>query len=182
MARARLRGARGVLFVCHANAIRSVLAARWLGHVLGDEAGVAIRSAGLDAVPGWRAHRHAVSVAMKRGLDLRDHRTTGVTAEAVEAADLIFVMEFAHVVEMRRRFPGARPKTFLLTCLAPGAPLEIADPWDQAEAVVETCFALMIVALEPIARAVAERHAEPSAAGGAAPGSPGEPARRGRAW
>jgi protein-tyrosine phosphatase len=151
---ARLRDARTILFVCHANAIRSVFAARWLTRALGEDPPVAVGSGGLGAVAGWRAHRHAITAAARRGLDLRDHRAVGLTAETVGAADVIFVMEAAHLVSMRRRFPDARPKTFLLTCLAPEVTLEIRDPWDEPEVVVHGCFDQIVAALEPIARAV----------------------------
>jgi len=157
---ARLRDARTIMFVCHANAIRSVFAARWLTRALGEDPQVAVGSGGLGAVAGWRAHRHAITAAARRGLDLRDHRAVRLTAEMVGAADVIFVMEAAHLVIMRRRFPDARPKTFLLTCLAPEVTLEIRDPWDEPEVVVHGCFDQIVAALEPIARAVLRPKAE----------------------
>lgn len=151
--RSALRSAKSLLFVCHGNIIRSAFAARLLAQGLhGRRPAVAICSGGLEAVPGRPAHPTAVRTAAARRVDLTDHAAARVTPEAVANADVIFVMDVPQLVALRRRFPDAHPKTFLMTCLAPDAPLEIADPVDGDESRFEACFDELAGAVPPLIR------------------------------
>jgi hypothetical protein len=58
-------------------------------------------------------------------------------------------------VTLRRRFPEAGARTFLLTCLAPDTPLEVADPVDGDDAVFRGCFEHITRATRPLIRAFA---------------------------
>jgi protein-tyrosine-phosphatase len=68
----------------------------------------------------------------------------------VAKSDVIFVMEIPQLLALRRRFPEARAKTFLLSCLAPETPLEIRDPVDGNESVFEACFDHITRAVRPV--------------------------------
>jgi protein-tyrosine-phosphatase len=68
----------------------------------------------------------------------------------VSTADIVLVMEVAHLVAVTRRFFGARRKTFLLTCLAPEVPMEITDPVGKDDALVDACLDHIVRALQPI--------------------------------
>jgi protein-tyrosine-phosphatase len=81
-----------------------------------------------------------VRIAASRGVDLENHAASPVDAESVAASDVVFVMDISLLVTMRRRFPEARPKTFLLACLAGETPLEIQDPVDGDAPRFEACF------------------------------------------
>jgi glycosyltransferase involved in cell wall biosynthesis/protein-tyrosine-phosphatase len=146
-----LRSAHTILIVCHGNIIRSAFAACALVQRLGDRSRVSVVSGGLEAVPGDPAHPTALASATSLGFDISGHRAVRVTPEQVASADLIFVMEIAHLRAMRQRFPDACAKTFLLTCLAPDTPLEIRDPVAGGEAVFRECFDHIIRAVRPIA-------------------------------
>jgi glycosyltransferase involved in cell wall biosynthesis/protein-tyrosine-phosphatase len=150
-----LRSAKSLLFVCHGNIIRSAFAARLIAQGLdGGRPAVAICSGGLEAVPGRPAHPTAVRTAAARRVDLSGHAAAPVTPEAVANADVIFVMDVPQLVALRRRFPDARAKTFLMTCLAPDAPLEIADPVDGNESRFEACFDELARAVPPLIRSL----------------------------
>jgi protein-tyrosine phosphatase len=153
---AALASARRILIVCHGNIIRSPFAAALVAHALGPtRPHLAIASAGLDAVPGRPAHSHAVTAAEACEIDLRAHAATPLTREQVAASDVIFVMELLQLAAIGRRFPQARGKTFLLSCLAPEEPLEVRDPVEGDAPVFHACYDHISTAVRPIVRALA---------------------------
>jgi glycosyltransferase involved in cell wall biosynthesis/protein-tyrosine-phosphatase len=147
---AALRSAKSILIVCHGNIIRSPFAARLVARALGAGAQVTVASGGLEAVSGRPPHATAVATATALGVDLADHVAAPVTPERVAASDVIFVMDVLQLLSMRQRFPDARAKTFLLTCLAPEASMEIIDPVDGDESVVRACYDHISKAVGPI--------------------------------
>ena len=154
---AALRSAEMILIVCHGNIIRSPFTARLLAQALQGKRRVSISSGGLAATPGTPPPPAAVLVGAKLDVDLRDHAASTVTSRAVATSDVIFVMDIPQRREMRRRFPEARAKVFLLTCLAPASRLEIRDPFGGDAFAFQACFAHIGEAVRPIARVLAER-------------------------
>lgn len=149
-----LRSAQRILIVCHGNIIRSPFAARMVAQAVAAHPRVSISSAGLAVVPGKPAHPTALQIATALSIDLSSHAASPVSAEAVAESDAIFVMEADHLVTMRKRFPEARAKTFLLTCLADDTPLEIQDPFAGDESQFRACFDHISRAVPPIIRAL----------------------------
>jgi protein-tyrosine-phosphatase len=147
---AALRTAKNILIVCHGNIIRSPFAACLMAQTLGERAPVSISSAGLAAIPGRPPHPTALAMAGPRRVDLSRHTARPVAPECVAKSDLIFVMDVPQLVALRQRFPEAHRKTFLLTCLAPEAPLEVDDPVDGDESVFQACFDHISRATAPI--------------------------------
>ena len=145
-----LRSARCILIVCHGNIIRSPFAARLVAQALRNHGRVSVMSAGLAAVPGRPPHPTAVLIATARSVDLSDHAASPLAVETVAASDVIFVMDVPQLLAMHDRFPEARDRTFLLTSLASGAPLEIADPVDGDESRFQICFDHISTAVRPI--------------------------------
>jgi protein-tyrosine phosphatase len=157
-----LESTTSVLIVCYGNIIRSPFAAHLVRQALGDRSGVSIQSAGLGASAGRPAHHKALDHAAALRVDLSGHAASPVAAERVAASDVIFVMDVPQLVELARRFPEARAKTFLLTCLAPEAPLEIADPVDGDDPMFQRCFDHVSRAVRPIAGVLAAPRRQPS--------------------
>ena len=149
-----LRSAQRILIVCHGNMIRSPFAAGMVAQGVPARSTVAISSAGLAVVPGKPPHPTALQIATELSVDLSRHAASPLSAEAVAASDAIFVMEIDHLVTMRKRFPEAHAKTFLLTCLAKDTPLEIPDPFARDDSEFRACFAHISRAASPIARAI----------------------------
>lgn len=147
-----LKSAKRILIVCQGNIIRSPFAAGLIAQFVGDHTSVVISSGGLEAIPGTPPHPTAVFTATKLGVDLGAHTATAVTPDSVSNADLIFVMEIPHLAVIRNRFPEARGKTYLLTCLAPDTPLEIRDPVGGDGPRFEACFDHISRAVCPIVR------------------------------
>jgi protein-tyrosine-phosphatase len=114
---------------------------------------VSVASAGLEAERGRPSHPFAVQTAASRGIDLSAHAAAPLALEAVIRADVIFVMDVPQLVALKRRFPAARRKTFLLACLASDQPLEIADPVDGTPSVFHRCYdhiSQAVKSLEPV--------------------------------
>ena len=153
---AALRSAQRILIVCHGNIIRSPFAACMVAQAVAAHSRVSISSAGLAVVPGKPPHPTAVRIATALSVDLSSHAASPVSPEAVAASDAIFVMEADHLVTMRKRFPEAREKTFLLACLAAGTPLEIQDPFARDESEFRACFDHISRAVHPIVCALSD--------------------------
>jgi L-malate glycosyltransferase len=148
--RMALGSAQRILIVCQGNIIRSPFAARLVAQALHSEGRVSVISAGLSAVAGRPPHPTAAQIAMTHSVDLSGHAASPLGADAVQASDVIFVMDIAQLVAMHERFPHATGRTFLLTSLAFDAPLEIADPVDGDESRFQVCFEHISTAVRPI--------------------------------
>ncbi len=136
--------------LCQGNVSRSVFAANLLATALKDHPAVTVRSAGLGTQPGWRAHPRVVARCQALDIDVRAHASVAISATLVAAADVMFVMEVAHLVEMTRRFFGARGKTFLLTSLAPEVARDIPDPAGKPDDEVDACLDHVKGAVTPL--------------------------------
>ena len=153
---ARVQSARSVLMVCHGNIIRSPFAAQVVKGAVNGSKAVSVASAGLEAVPGKPAHPKAVQVATcATGRPRLSRGQADHPASSSPQSDVIFVMDIPQLVTLRRRFPEAGRRTFLLTCLAPDTPLEVADPVDGDDAVFRGCFEHITRATRPLIRAFA---------------------------
>ncbi len=90
-----------VLFVCVHNAGRSQMAAGFLRHLAGDA--VEVRSAG--SLPGDRVNPAAVAAMAEVGIDISGQQPKVLTAEAVEASDVVITMGCGDACPV---FPGTR--------------------------------------------------------------------------
>jgi glycosyltransferase involved in cell wall biosynthesis/protein-tyrosine-phosphatase len=151
-----LQAGHRILVVCHGNIIRSPFAAFLIAQGLGEEPRVSIASAGLEAMPGRPPHPTALRTAAERRVDMSSHSASRLDPATVAASDVIFVMEIPQLLALRRRFPEARDKTFLLSCLAPETPLEIRDPVDGDESVFQACFDHITRAVRPVVGALSD--------------------------
>jgi protein-tyrosine-phosphatase len=121
-----------ILMVCTGNTCRSPLAEVLMRARLQDTpslADVTVASAGTSAWAGTPASEGSYLIALERGLDLSAHRATALTAEMVEAADLILTMGRSHAAAVAAL--GGAGKVHTLVDFA-GRPTdmaaEVADP------------------------------------------------------
>ena len=139
-----------VLVLCRGNICRSPFADWWLqGKVSEQNLPLKISSAGLDTIPGKEAYPLAAIVSRDYGIDLGCHRTTVVSAELVAKADVILVMELAHIRQLLAKFPDAGRKTFLLGHFAQEKPVtDIQDPYGGTPEEFARCYAYLSAACE----------------------------------
>ena len=133
-----------VLVVCTGNTCRSAMAGAILER-LGAERGVRVRSAGTAAVAGLRAAEEAVRTAERHGLSLAEHVTTPLTADLLDWADHVLVMEGYHRRLVCRM--GAPEKVTLLSEYG-GDGGDIPDPIGAGEDVYEDVYGRLETYLE----------------------------------
>jgi protein-tyrosine-phosphatase/predicted ATP-grasp superfamily ATP-dependent carboligase len=133
-----------VLVLCKGNICRSPFAAELLKKLATDRGiPVEVRSAGLDTTPGHHAYPLAKSTSRGYGVDLERHRTTPINTDMASWADLVLVMEPAHVVHLRGTAPAAVAKTRLLGHFASSATAHIRDPYAGTAKDFQSCYALI---------------------------------------
>jgi protein-tyrosine phosphatase len=96
---------------------------------------VTVTSAGL-LEGGYPAASEVVKAMVPYGVDLSGHRSTSLTAHAIEGADLILGLERRHGREAVLLVPGALPRTFTVKELVrrgekvgPRRPGQALDSW-----------------------------------------------------
>jgi len=133
-----------VLVLCQGNICRSPFAAELLKkQAMNSDIRLEIRSAGLDTTPGHDAYPLAKVTSRRYEIDLDQHHTTPITMDMVSWADLILVMEAAHVVSLDRMASAARSKTFLLGHFALQATTDIRDPYQGTPEEFSRCYAII---------------------------------------
>jgi protein-tyrosine-phosphatase len=87
-----------------------------LEEVMGDDAkDIRVISAGVSASCGDPASRHAEAAMRELGLDVSLHRARGVSAEALNEADLVLTMTTAIKDELLKDYPAMEAKVMTLT-------------------------------------------------------------------
>ena len=107
---------RSILFVCLGNVSRSPFAAAYLKKKLAEKniSGAKVDSAGLSLKEGRKATPYAKTAAAEYGVDLSNHSSSFLNKEDVESYGLILCMDFSNYRDIKRKFPAAGEKLFLL--------------------------------------------------------------------
>jgi protein-tyrosine phosphatase len=126
------REARSVLLVCTGNICRSPAAELLLRRALGDDSGVRIGSAGLEARVGESIAAPMASLLRAEGLDPAGFAARQIEAETVRRADLVLTMTGEQRSAVVRRVPLAVRRTFTVVEFA-GLCALVADEVEEAE-------------------------------------------------
>jgi protein-tyrosine-phosphatase len=105
-----------VLLVCTGNICRSPMALGFLTDRSERrlDGALAVRSAGTWARPGSPPTPEAEEAAAERDVDISGHRSTPLSPDLVDWADLVLAMTGEHREEILAAVPGAGSKTFTL--------------------------------------------------------------------
>jgi protein-tyrosine-phosphatase len=141
--------------VCFGNIIRSPMCEALMNHALAavPEVQIVVTSAGLNAVPGKRAHPWAVAAARELGIPLENHRAKLLTPEMVNQADAIFAMDYQNQVQLWSRYSEARNKVFMLSAYAGDdyRSFEIRDPFFEGEEATRACYRVLDTCIRNLA-------------------------------
>jgi protein-tyrosine-phosphatase len=121
---------RTVLFICTANQCRSPMASALLAAKvarMGQSNEWAIGSAGTWAEGGYPATSFAQKILAEKNISLKTHRSRVVSAELLEAANVVLVMTQNHLEALRAEFPQFGDKLHVLSELIDQS-YDINDP------------------------------------------------------
>jgi protein-tyrosine-phosphatase len=120
-----------VLFICTANICRSPAAEAIFNALAGDrKLDVQAVSAGVSAISDRGIAPETAMALEEVGIYAGGHRSTPVTRDMVEVADLILTMNERHVEELRDMLPDLPDYVHVLPEYATGAPgSSIPDPY-----------------------------------------------------
>ncbi len=140
-----------LLFVCTGNSCRSPMAEQFFRR-LAREAGLAhvASSAGTQAENGAPLSLGTSAVFSARGMGAIAHRARRIDSALLNAADIVYVMERAHRLDLLARFPEAKTKIFVLREAANLTPADIVDPVGGPSGIYENCAFLIEEALKII--------------------------------
>jgi predicted ATP-grasp superfamily ATP-dependent carboligase len=139
----RLQSAKNILFLCYGNINRSVLAEQCFRFQNQHFPELQIDSAGFHPIAGRAADPTMVEVSARNGINLQNWSSKTVSAETINNADLILVMEIAHYRKLVASYPNCKHKVYLLGCTTPDGqlcPLEIEDPYEREVEIYAQCF------------------------------------------
>ncbi len=161
-----------LLFVCKGNICRSPFAEALAQRHVHDGLTIVCRSAGIDVKTAEACPRETLSAAERFGIDLSGHRSRRIDKKLVSGADMILAMEAWQARRLRKVFPDAAVKIFLLPLFdesSPGHPdagrlLNIRDPYGKPIEDFIECFERIDTCLKGIFPGV--RDAGPGNEGG----------------
>ena len=129
-----------VLIVCIGNICRSPTAEYLLRDRLRGRA-TTVGSAGLAALEGKPIDPLAGALLAEHGIDASAHRARQLDGDAILAADLILVMQRAHLASLARYSPHAVGRAFLLGKWQ--GDREIPDPYRKDRDAFERAYRLI---------------------------------------
>lgn len=107
-----------ILFVCTGNTCRSIMAQgmfeKMLKEKIENSCRYNIQSAGISAISGMSPTSEAITVMFEQGIDISQQQAQPLRDDLVKKADLILVMAKEHIEYIKRRFPFAQNKVFLI--------------------------------------------------------------------
>jgi len=151
---------KSVLFVCTGNSCRSIMAEGLLRKKL-EEMGrkdIEVFSAGTCAVGGFVPTDNTIFVMKEEGVDVSGYKTSRLTPDKIQKADLILAMELIHLEEILNMAPDVAVKTHLLRKYArvknePGG-VEVMDPIGRPLEIYERVSTMIKRSIEELAKAL----------------------------
>jgi protein-tyrosine phosphatase len=136
-----------MLFVCLGNICRSPFGAELAKRLL-PEAGkghIRCASAGIRPSQDRQSPRDACRASAGYGISLEEHVPQALTRELMASHDMVVVMEWRQLEELRAAYPEHHDRIFLLSLFDDAAEnayerLNIADPFGRPVVAFEECY------------------------------------------
>lgn len=146
----QLNSAQNILFVCKGNICRSPFAERYsklaIPHVQ------RVESSGYFPKRNRPSPDNAQAAASEFDIDLSLHRSSVLTQDATDHADVILVFDEENREQIRSNFSRVKAKTFLLGTLLDEADSEITDPYGGSVEDFRTIYSKIAAALDRVAK------------------------------
>lgn len=138
-----------ILFVCTGNTCRSPMAEGYFRHLISQSQrkDITVSSAGTFAGEGEPPSQNSVRAMKKIGIDISDYKSSPLTKELLNEADLIIAMTKSHKMHVGHMSIEALKKTKLLGEYAHSAG-DLADPFGGGSDVYSDCLDSMRPSLE----------------------------------
>jgi protein-tyrosine phosphatase len=148
-----------ILFVCTGNICRSPTAEYYLRKRLKEMniTGVEVESVGILALDNNPVSQDTRNIMESLGIFIDGHRSSPLTLEKVQNADLILVMEKSHKKLIEDRIPRQAHKVKLLGAYINGDEEEIIDPYGNEETVHRESFEQIRKSIENLIREMVEK-------------------------
>lgn len=127
---------RRLVFICEGNICRSAYAAAY-ARAQGHDA----TSFGLRAADGSPANAMVVTIAERRGIDMKRHQARRLRADELRPDDLVLVFEYFHALEVTAAAGNQCPPVRLLGSILSPWSLHIHDPYGLSPRYFERCIA-----------------------------------------
>ncbi len=101
---------------------------------------VTVESAGIGALVGRPAEKHAQDLVRLRGLDLSGHRARQLTPEMLRSADLVLVMEADQQRAIEAMWPPGRGRVYRVGHMGK---FDVPDPYRQDRAAFERALSMI---------------------------------------
>lgn len=149
---------KSILFVCTGNSCRSIMAEGLLKKKLQEmeRKEIEVFSAGTHAVGGFVPTDNTISVMKDEGVDVSGYKTSRLTPDKIQKADLILAMELFHIESILNMAPDAEAKTYLLRKYArvknePGG-IEVMDPIGRPPEIYERVSTMIKRSIEELVK------------------------------
>lgn len=129
----RLRKLRhgNILVLCYGNIYRSPFVEYYLNKIKPDVLNLHIKSAGFHNKTGRKSADDYIEYCMSWGVDLTPHRSSRVSNELLDWAELIVIMDGHNYKMLTLQGANVAGKVIWLGSLTGKTPVEIVDPYGQ---------------------------------------------------
>ena len=137
-----LAGSQNILILCYGNINRSAAAHAYLQQRFKNKLEIKFYSAGFHLHEGRPADPNMVETGAQNGIDMSQWRSTALTKELLDQADIIFAMEVSQLARIATLSPDASNRSYLwgASLGTMGEPMEIADPYGKPIEEYKNCF------------------------------------------